>query len=46
MLPTPETLELDEEEDEPPRQPARNKVDSSIAIIEYFFMKLLLRKIY
>tara|TARA_B100001057_G_scaffold327935_1_gene328252 strand:- start:1282 stop:1407 length:126 start_codon:yes stop_codon:yes gene_type:complete len=39
VLPTPETL-LDEE-DEPPRQPARNKVDNNIAIIEYFFMRLL-----
>ena len=45
MLPTPETLELDEE-DEPPRQPARNKVDNNIAIIEYFLIRLLKYEIY
>tara|TARA_S200000501_G_scaffold23811_1_gene20613 strand:- start:30 stop:161 length:132 start_codon:yes stop_codon:yes gene_type:complete len=41
VLPTPKTLLDEEEEDEPPRQPARNKVDNNIAIIEYFFMRLL-----
>ena len=44
MLPTPETL-LDEE-DEPPRQPARNKVDNNITIIEYFLIRLLKYEIY
>ena len=44
MLPTPETLEL--EEDEPPRQPARNKVDNNITIIEYFLIRFLKYEIY
>ena len=45
MLPTPETLELDEE-DEPLRQPARNKVDNNITIIEYFLIRFLKYEIY